>query len=43
MLLYASDGILFANSCKKYVKNAAKTKVLDFLCGRQAGYLQDVA
>ena len=29
MLLYASGGILFASSCKKYVKNAAQTKVLD--------------
>ena len=29
MLLYASGGILFANSGKKYAKNAAKTKVLD--------------
>ena len=29
VLLYASGGILFANSGKKYAKNAAKTKVLD--------------
>jgi len=27
---FASGGILFTNSGKKYAKNAAKTKVLDF-------------
>ena len=37
MLLYASGGILFANSGKKYAKNAAKNKVLDSFAADKRG------